>query len=66
MTKPIDFYVANHGTIFTFEPRTTEAKVWWADHVDPEAMQVADAFVVEHRFARDIADGIAADGLALA
>ncbi len=42
----------------------TPAAEWWVEeHVDPEAQWFAGALVVEHRYAYDLARGMAGDGL---
>jgi len=58
-----DFAMSDQGSIFLFTPLTPAAETWWAENVGDGAMTFGTAFVVEHRYARDIADGIVADGL---
>ena len=65
MTTLIDVSVQNEGTIFLFVPHTDVARDWIAEHVAEEAPYFGDALVVEHRYARDLADGMQADGLTL-
>jgi hypothetical protein len=57
-----DVLVVDHGTIFTFYPRSQAAQDWWKEHVDPEALSLGRNFVVEHRYAPDIIDGLERDG----
>ena len=61
-----DFAIENHGSIFLFRMNTPAAIEWVADNVQPEAQFFGQALVVEHRHARDLARGIAADGLVIA
>ncbi len=60
----LDVLVTNHGTLFTFEPRTDDARTWIADHVG-EATWIGGALVVEHRYAHDLAAGMRGAGLVL-
>lgn len=62
-TQTVDVQVENHGTIFLFHLFTDEARAWVDAHVDPEAQYFGAALAVEHRYARDLADGMLADGL---
>jgi hypothetical protein len=59
-----DFIVENHGSIFILTARTDAAKNWVEEFL-PEDRQTwgPDGTVVEHRFIRDIVDGILGDGL---
>lgn len=57
-----DVHVVNHGSIFTFEPRTRVAREWIADHVS-DPVWFSGTIAVEHRFARDLADGMLDAGL---
>ena len=61
--KPrIDATVENHGTIFTFHLHTKAAKAWWREHVE-HGPHLGCLPVVEHRYARDIAEGMLDAGL---
>lgn len=64
MTGP-DVIVSDEGSIWLFYPRSEAAQAWWAEHVDPDALTYGRNFVVEHRFARDIVDGLAAEGFTI-
>ena len=48
-----DFIVQNHGTIWTFYPRSQVAQSWWADHVE-HGPGLGRNHAVEHRYAQDI------------
>ena len=61
-----DVKVENHGTLFLFRLLTDAARDWVEAHVDPEAQWFGGALVVEHRYARDLAQGMLDDGLAVA
>lgn len=51
-------------SLYYFETLTDAAREW-AEQSVPDAMPWGNGFVVEHRFARDVADGMMADGLAV-
>lgn len=61
-----DVTVTREGSLFLFRPETAAAILWIEDHVDPDAPTWGSAVVVEHRYARELADGMIADGLELA
>jgi hypothetical protein len=54
------FKIMNEGSIVLFEPLTDAARGWWTDNVDPEAQTWGRSYVVEHRYAGDIMEGIKA------
>jgi len=54
------FKIINEGSIILFEPLTDAARSWWSSNVDPEAQTFGQAYVVEHRYAGDIVEGIKA------
>lgn len=64
MNKP-DVRVECHGTLFTFDLLTDEARVWVEKNVDaPDYMWSGPLrFACEHRYAADIADGMQDAGL---
>ena len=53
-----NFKIKNEGSIILFEPLTDTARDWWSSHVDPDAQTMGPAYVVEHRYAGDIIEGI--------
>lgn len=53
--------IIGHGSIVLFEPLTEDAQSWWDANVDPNCMKMGNAYAVEHRYAGDIAEGIAND-----
>jgi len=61
----MDVTFKNHGSIFTATLHTQKAKTWVADNVGEgdEITYWGGTLVIEHRYARDIADGMIADGL---
>ena len=59
------FKIMNEGSIILFEPLTDAARSWWSSNVDPEAQTMGHAYVVEHRYAGDIVEGIKAASLKL-
>lgn len=59
-----DFEVSNHGSVWSFTPRTAAAQEWVEENVHLEAwQQLGASFAVDHRFAFDLLAGIAANGL---
>lgn len=62
----IDIRVENHGSLFLFRPETPAGETWIEEHVDPDAPRFGGALVCEHRYARELADGMISDGLELA
>jgi len=54
------FNIINDGSIILFYPLTKAAKAWWVDNVDSNAQTMGDAYIVEHRYAGDIIEGIKA------
>jgi hypothetical protein len=61
-----DISIENHGTIFLFRLNTPSAAEWVSQNVQEDAQFFCDALAVEHRYARDLAAAMAADGLVLA
>ena len=59
-----DVRVTNHGTIFAVELESRAARSWWKDHVI-EGMEFGTAKIVEHRYIKDIVNGMLEDGLAV-
>jgi hypothetical protein len=57
-----DFLVQNEGTIFLFRPLTEEAAAHLQENVQEDAQWFGGALVVEHRYARDLADQLTQDG----
>lgn len=64
-TRGLDVQVIGCGTIFLFQPLSDAAREWINEHVQEDAQWFGDALAVEHRFACDLARGMAEDGLAL-
>jgi hypothetical protein len=52
----------DEGTIWLFYPRSKAAQAWWAENVQ-EAQTLGRNFVVEHRYAPPILEGIKEAGL---
>jgi virulence-associated protein VagC len=67
-SKKIDVEVYNDGSTFVFRPQTEAAKDWVKENVSLEEYQkwAGDSFVMEHRFAEQLADGMREAGLVLA
>ena len=64
MSDP-DVRVTNCGTLFTFDLLTEAATSWSKEHVPDAPPPPAATLYVEHRYARDLAAGMLADGLRL-
>lgn len=62
-----DIIVSNEGSIFLFNPRTAKAQAWMNEHcpADGEHQYFGSSLVVEHRYARDLAELAQRDGLTL-
>lgn len=56
----LQFEIIDHGTVWTFEPRTPEAEQWWQENVQ-DGPRLGRAFAVEHRAAGAILAAILAD-----
>jgi hypothetical protein len=61
-----DFSIENHRSIFLFRMNTPAAAEWVSQNVQADAQLFDDALVVEHRYAHDLAVGMAEAGLVLA
>lgn len=59
----IDVRLEDHGTIFLFHPLTVDAHEWLLENVSDDAIYWGDALVVEHRYARQLAEGMKRGGL---
>jgi hypothetical protein len=67
MNEPkADFQINDEGSIFLLLPLTEAGKGWVEEHIPEDAMTWGEAIVVEHRYIRDIAEGILTDGLTVA
>ena len=53
------FNITKHGSLIGFIPVDDTAQAWWDEHVQ-ECHQMGSQYLVEHRFAQDIIDGIQA------
>jgi hypothetical protein len=59
-----DVLISNEGTIWLFTLESDEARAWAESFVDvPRYMREPSGFAADWRMGRDIADGMAADGL---
>jgi hypothetical protein len=61
-----DISIENHGSIFLFRMNSPAGSEWVSQNVHHDAQFFGDALAVEHRYARDLAAAMAADGLVLA
>lgn len=58
-----DVSVTNQGSIILFHLLTDAARTWVDEHVSDDAQFFGNGLVVEPRYAQDLADGMAGDGL---
>lgn len=69
MPAPYDVRVTRDGSLFLFQPLTDEAGAWLRARTDGtwtgEAKVLGPALVVEHRYAHDLALGLAEAGFTL-
>jgi len=61
--RVFDFQIQNEGSIFLFTALTATGRAWEAERIPEDALRFGSAFVVEHRYASDIIEGILRDGL---
>ena len=64
--RMIDVRVENHGSLFLFRPLTVRGEEWIWNNLPEKSPRLGAAAAVEHRYARDVAAGMIADGLELA
>ena len=62
-TTDHDVEVAREGGLFLFALHTDAARTWVEEHVSDDATWFGDRLVVEHGYARDLAQGMLDDGL---
>lgn len=62
--REVDVKVENLGTLFTFDLISTAARNWTTENV-PDPLMLGGFLCVNHHYARDLADGMIADGLKL-
>jgi hypothetical protein len=53
------FQINNHGSLIGFTPVDDTAQSWWDEHVQ-ECPKMGDQYLVEHRYAGPILEGIQA------
>ncbi len=62
-----DFLIADHGSIISIRPISNAAMKWIDENVASEPWQwLGGALCVDHRYARDLTDEIAAAGFVVA
>jgi hypothetical protein len=69
-TKPTpDFSIEGEGgfcSVYLLRPLTPAAFEWIEEHIPEDAQRFGNAIAVEHRYIGPLAEGIIADGLAVA
>ena len=59
----VDVLITNHGTIYTVLPKTPTARAWILFNVADDAQWFGSQLVVEHRYIRDLVQGMMEAGL---
>lgn len=63
--KGLDYFVANHGSLFLFTPLNRRAERHLKAHVASDAQWMGNALAVEHRYALPLAEQLQSDGFAV-
>ena len=63
--QPIDFALADHGTIAVLTPKSAAARAWCEEHLPEDAQRLGAGYAIEPRYADPILDGIAEEGLSV-
>ena len=64
--RTIDVRLSDEGSLIGFTPISEAAQDWFRLHVEAEDWQwMGDTLWIDHRFARDLMQGIVDDGLEL-
>lgn len=61
-----DIQIRDEGTLVLLTPATTAGRDWCAEWLGDDCPRFGAAYVVEHRYAADILDGMTDDGLTVA
>ena len=61
----LDIKVYDHGSLWGFQPISSDAKTWIEENVQDDAQWWGDQLVVEHRYVVDLVDGMLDAGLTL-
>ena len=64
-TQPVDVEVDGEGTVCLFWLRTSAARRWVDEFVNPHRQMWGDGLVVEWRYVAALADRMQGDGLVL-
>lgn len=64
MSAP-DFIFTSHGSVCLLYPATPAAREWISEHIPEDAQRLGDAVAIEPRYAGDILEGAANDGLTI-
>ena len=62
MQTAADFSIRDEGSIVLFEPLNDDARDHLTENVQEDAQWWGGALVVEHRYARDLVNGLASAG----
>lgn len=58
-----DVRVDNQGSVFLVHADSETARQWCDENLPDDTMRFGAAYVVEHRFIRDVVHGMQTDGL---
>ena len=61
----IDFSLYDGGSVFLLTPISDEAKDWAKEHLPEDTRTFGRGFAVEHRYIKDIVDGMTSEGLTI-
>jgi hypothetical protein len=61
--RNLDVVITGGGTVYLFHLLSAVAREWVEEHVSGERQHLGNALAVEHRYAGDLAAGMADDGL---
>jgi hypothetical protein len=61
-TKPADYFVENHGTIFLLRPANEQAKLNLEENAEEGAQWLGSALAVEHRYIRSLIERLESEG----
>jgi hypothetical protein len=59
----VDYQIRNEGTLVLLWPISDMAVAWCEENFADDSIRWSSAYVIEHRYAGDIVEGLAADGL---
>lgn len=61
-----DIFVVSSGSLVVMYPGSDAGREWCREHLPEDCPRWATGYVVEHRYAGDVIDGMHDDGLVIA